>query len=191
MITPEILKALLWPLVVLIIGVLFLFLFRKDISSLLNRLKKAKWPGGAETLFFGEANVDKLTPLDEENEKLKDRIHLEGNKAVKWSNSGNIFWVGHDLMWTIDVIIRGAPRENIVHGLRQSLHHIRSLGFVNTPIEIRLLKLIDNAEKSLQEDWTPTQRNTYAGEIGSILGYIGKLAESNQANFEPNPENKK
>jgi len=88
----------------------------------------------------------------------------------------------------MDVIVRGAPRENIVHGLRQSLHHIRSLGFNNSPIEARLSRLLEDAEKSLQTDWTPEQRNRYASEVASITGYIGELAKANQPSFEPKPK---
>jgi hypothetical protein len=185
MITPEILTVIVWPFVVLVIGILVLFLFKKDIRNLLNRLKTAKWPGGTETSFnYGDADVDKAVKK-EKSDLVIDNTPSSKYMGVKWDNSGNVFWLGHDLVWTIDVIIRGAPRDTIVHGLRQSLHHIRSLGFTSTPIESRLNRLMDNAEKSLEEDWTPAERNKYADEVATIIGYIGKLAEGNQADFKP------
>jgi len=185
MITPEILKVIAWPFVALVIGILVLFLFKKDIRNLLNRLKTAKWPGGTETSFnYGDADVDKPAKK-EKGGVVIDNTPSSRYMGVKWNNSGNVFWLGHDLVWTIDVIIRGAPRDRIVHGLRQSLHHIRSLGFTATPIESRLNRLMDNAEKSLEADWTPAERNKYADEVATIIEYIGKLAEGNQTDFKP------
>ena len=188
MITPEVLKVLAWPFVVLVIGILILFLFKKDIRNLLNRLKTAKWPGGTETSFsYGDADIDKSAKREKSN-VIIDNTPRSRYMGLKWDNSGNIFWLGHDLMWTIDVIIRGAPREAIVHGLRQSLHHIRSIGFTATPIDTRVSRLLDNAEKSLQDDWTPANRNKYADEVASIIADIGVLAKSNQTDFEPKPK---
>jgi hypothetical protein len=185
MITPEILKVVVWPFVVLVISILILFLFRKDIRNLLNRLKTAKWPGGTETSFnYGDADIDK-SAKKEKSDVVIDNTPSSRYMGVKWNNSGNVFWLGHDLVWTIDVIIRGAPRDTIVHGLRQSLHHTRSIGFTDTPIESRLNRLMDNAEKSLETDWTPAERNKYADEVATLISYIGKLAEGNQAGFKP------
>jgi len=181
--SPEILKVLVWPFVVLIIGILFLVLFKKDISNLLSRMRKAKWPGGTETSFnYGDAGIDKV---DKKDGTVIDNTPPSRYAGMKWGNSGNVFWLGHDLMWTIDVIIRGAPRETIVHGLKQSLHHVSSLGFMSTPIESRLRSLLENADKTLQTDWTSDERNRYADEVAAIVEYIGKLAESNQSDFRP------
>lgn len=186
--TPEMLQVLVWPFVVLLVGVIFLFLFKKDISNLLSRMRKAKWPGGTETSFnYGDAEIDK-SEKKEDKDKVVDSTPLSRYAGMRWSNSGNVFWLGHDLMWTIDVIVRGAPRETIVHGLRQSLHHISSIGFMATPIESRLRSLLENADRTLQTDWTPAERNNYADEVGAIIGYIGKLAESNQSDYQPRPK---
>ncbi len=187
MITPEILSVIVWPFVVLVIGVLVLLLFRKDIKNLLNRLKTAKWPGGTETSFnYGEADIDKPSKKEKNNLSI-DNVPLARYSGVKWNNSGNVFWLGHDLVWTIDVIIRGAPRDTIIHGLQQSLHHIHSIGFTTTPIESRMSSLLENAEKTLESDWTPDKRNIYADEVAAVINYIGKLAESNQADFKSRP----
>lgn len=191
MTTPDnlssILKVLVWPSVVLLLGVLFLILCRKEIRGLIKRLHKAKFPGGTETLFgYGDAAIDKQAPPGPE---VKTAVETEQptQTPIKWGNSGNLFWIGHDLMWTIDVTVRGAPRDTIVHGLRQSLHHLRSLGFIGTPIESRLARLKNDAEKSLQQDWTPSQCNSYAEELASMIGYIGELAKKNQPDFQSHP----
>lgn len=122
----------------------------------------------------------------EETEPLA-KVEQRAESSINWGNSGNIFWTGHDLMWTIDVLLRGAPRDTIVHGLRQSLHHIRSLGSGGTPIESRLARLKADAERTLENDWTTLERNKYAKEIGAIISHIGQLAGANQQDFESRP----
>ena len=108
--------------------------------------------------------------------------------TIKWRSSGNLFWLGHDLVWTIDTLLRGGPRDQIFHGLRQSLHHLRSLGFVGTPIESRVDRLTADAERSLDKDWTAGKRKRYTAELASIVRAIGDLAEASQPDFEPGPK---
>jgi len=181
------LLTLAWPLVVLV----FVILCRNQIRGLLERLEKAKLPGGTEASFrYGEASIDTLPQQlypGAETEPVTKAQQPTGD-SIKWSNSGNLFWVGYDLMWTIDMLLRGAPRERIVRGLRHFLHHVRSLGFTNPPIESKLAKLKADAENTLQKDWTPSLRDYYARELGSIGHHIGKLAEKNQSDYEPNPK---
>jgi len=97
MISPDVLKVVVWPLVVLIFSIFFISLFKKDISSLISRLNKAKWPGGTETLFnFGDAEIDNPPQSNEKVEK-SEKVPIKEDK-IRWKNSGNLFWVGHDLM---------------------------------------------------------------------------------------------
>jgi len=175
-----ILKALAWPLVGLLLGLVFLAMFKNKIGERLSQLQKTKLPGGIEASFGHlEASAD-TEPVAKAEQLTED--------SIKWSNSGNLFWVGYDLMWTIDVLLHGAPKERSVHGLRHFLYHVRSLGFTNTPIESKLAKLKADAENTLQKDWTPSLRDYYARELGSIGHHIGKLAEKNQSDYEPNPK---
>lgn len=183
--------AVRWPAVVLVLGIVFLVRFTPEIAELLKRLRKGKLPGGTEFFFgYGEAPIYKATELPSAEVKAKPVAKPEQPKenAIKWRNSGNLFWLGHDLVWTIDVLLRGGPREHIVHGLRQSLHHLRSLGFVGTPIESRLARLKANAESSLEKDWTPPQRSDYTRELAALIRAIGDIAEANQPGFDPNPK---
>jgi hypothetical protein len=106
--------------------------------------------------------------------------------SIKWDKSGNLFWASHDLMWTIDALLTGAPRETIGYGLRQSLHHIQALGFDGSPIESRLAKLKARAEETT--DWTPSLRSSYATALASIKDAIGDLASANQPDFDPGPK---
>ena len=36
---------------------------------------------------------------------------------VKWDNVADLFWLGSELDWTAQAVLRGAPKEGIVHGL--------------------------------------------------------------------------
>lgn len=191
-----IVNAVRWPVVVLLLGIVFLLRFAPDISELFKRVQRAKYPGGEAFFVYGEAPTDKLAqeqPLRSGAESVAKPEQPEGS-AIKWRNSGNLFWLGHDLVWTIDVLLRGGPREHIVHGLRQSLHHLRSLGFVGTPlgpgtfIESKLAELKANAESSLEKDWIPLQRNDYTRELAALIRAIGDRAEANQPDFEPGPK---
>jgi hypothetical protein len=38
--------------------------------------------------------------------------------------TGNLYWLGHDLMWTADMLLRGGPAEQVLIGLDQALHHL-------------------------------------------------------------------
>jgi hypothetical protein len=200
MITSEnlsaVLSAVAWPVVALFI----IFLLKSDIRRLCQRLRMANLPGGAEASFvdYGEASIDENptqmpdgAPSDSKRQPTAPtqppaRQESVG-PAVKWENSGNLFWIGHDLMWTVDVTLRGGPRNSIVHGLRQSRHHLRSLGLAGTPIESRLGQLESQVRGSLNQDWTASQRNVLSNDLTQIIRDIGDLAEAHQPGFMPRP----
>jgi hypothetical protein len=86
-------------------------------------------------------------------------------------------------MWSVDVILRGAPTETITHGLRQSLKHLRKLGLDNSSADRKLTQLKQRAEASLDMDLTPQVRNDFAKELGAIIGTVGDLAAAGQPDF--------
>jgi len=175
---PAVISALAWPIMALMV---FLFL-RSEIRSLLKRLQNAKLPGGTEASFtYGTALVDKSsTTLTQDKDQFK-------NVRAKWENSGNLFWASHDLMWTIDVALRGGPKEHLIHGLRQFLHHVRCLEFKNSSIELRVSRLLIEVEKSDEMDWTVVKRDLFAKDLKAFKWEIGTLATANQPNFQPEP----
>jgi len=181
----DIIKIIIWPFVVLVLGILFLLLFKKSIEKLINRVTEIRI--NKTIIGFGKSLADKeiqpelATIKDEQlSTKLKDKIN--------WNKSGTLYWLGHDLMWTIDVLLRGGQREDIIYGLKQSLHHASSLGFQGTAIENWLKELKTEAENSLPKDWTGLKRNNYAIRLTNIKRFIGIIAESAQPDFEPKPK---
>jgi hypothetical protein len=175
---PAVLSSLAWPLLVFII---FLVL-RNEIRSLLKRLQNAKLPGGTEASFtYGTASVDKFSESSSHDKEAIKHVR------AKWENTGNLFWACHDLMWTSDITLRGAPKEKIVHGLHQFLHHVRSLQFTNSSIETRLSRLLSEVEKSNEQDWTPAKRDSFAKDLKAYKWEIGTLATTNQPDYQPEP----
>ncbi len=119
--------ALVWPTAILII----LLVFRKGIEALLASLRKAQL---SSNMFFefGEFKLDARGPDARGTEKLlatpapKQAVEQSG---AKWGNVANVFWLGGDLHWTAQIVLRGSPKERIFHGLRQAYHHISELGY--------------------------------------------------------------
>ncbi len=178
-----------WPLFFLITIVIF----RKEARQLLNGLEKATFPGGTEVSFrYGEASVDKGSVEPAKQKKIVETVDSQTTESSEIQRSktktGDIFWLGHDLMWTIDVILRGAPRDRIVHGLRQSLHHVRMLKLINGPVESRLSELKANAEKSLEVDWTAERRNNFVAQLSEIIGEVANSAVVHQPGFKGSPD---
>jgi len=190
MITPEclaalasILAAVAWPFVVFCL----LITFKSDIRELLKRLREAEFPWG-KTRFFRHGDI----PIDAQRPGLEaksvGKAEQPKENSIKWSNSGNLFWASHDLMWTIDALLRDATKETIGYGLRQSLHHVRALGFAGLPIESKLAELTARAESTLEQDWTPQLRSSYATELAFLKDTIGDLAADHQPDFDPGPK---
>jgi hypothetical protein len=106
---------------------------------------------------------------------------------VHWEKTGNLYWLGHDIMFTFDVLLRAGERQFIVHGLKQVLHHLRELGLGDTPMGIRSAELLKRADVSLVEDWTSEKRLQYAQDMLELRTAIGTLASGNQPGFKGEP----
>lgn len=170
-----------WPVLVL----LLVLLFKDKVEKLLDRLGEAKKIGPVE---WGESPTDKMP--GEKISTKRDQLESKPteHKLVKWENVANIYWAGHDLMWASDVILRNAPRDTIIWGLTQSLHHIRDMGLKDDPVAVRLTRLLTNARNSLEKDWTPLMRNEYVHELLAARDYVGSLMNAHQGDFRPRPE---
>ncbi|MCI0405177.1 MAG: hypothetical protein L0209_03735 [candidate division Zixibacteria bacterium] len=96
-----------------------------------------------------------------------------------WKKINDIYWLGHDLMWTIDVVYRLAPKKYIVHGLKQSLYHLNELPMAETAaVKDRLQKLFDEANSRSDEEWTPVQRATFAEKLRlEIIDELSRITE--------------
>ncbi len=103
--------------------------------------------------------------------------------SPKWTNSANLFWLGDDLMWTMQISLRGMDPKGIFRGLNTSSHHLASLNLTDSSPGKHLAKLLHEVQ-SVEFQWTERQRVWFATEIDSICVEFGRLAAQNQPDFE-------
>jgi len=171
----SVLDILKWPLVVFIV----VFIFKKPIREIISRLSRAKIPGGGEVTFiYGDAKIDtegSATPHFTDTNKTQT-VQTERSRDIDLRKVANVYWLGHDLMWVTDAILRGARRHTVKRGFTQSLHHAREIGFEGSIIE-KLSKLADDIDTIKDEDMTKHWRDDSArlcyqliDEVGTPLG---------------------
>lgn len=160
-----------WPVTVMVALFSFLFMFKEQIKEVLGRIRSAKFPGGAEVMFS-----DLSTAQRDEIAKVVEPDRGSGN----WTKAGNIYWLGHDLMWTMDVLLRNAPKQYIVHGLRQSLYHLTAIDLEETRFGTSISQLLDSASKSMESDWTDERREQAATDLRTLTDELGTLATLEQ-----------
>jgi hypothetical protein len=160
----EFVKILATPIILLILGLLL----KKELHTL-------TLPGGTKLEFNDTKNILRKTPsLD----------RLTANLQAKWEKTGNIYWLGHDLMWTAQVSLRGAGKNQIIYGLKQSLHHLKSIDLKDKLPEKELLDLLITIENYLDTQIDSEVRGRIAGDVDHILDEVGAYMEANQSNFE-------
>jgi len=103
---------------------------------------------------------------------------------VLWKNSGNLFWLGHDLMYSMQITLHGLPREEVLRALRQSCYHLDHMGLRSDHIGHFLFDLRSMAETTQIRDWNDAFRNKLARKIESVIEQVGALAANNQKDFE-------
>ena len=132
-------------------------------------------------LAYGRASFDEPSS--------RPRRHAEGSEAparvIKTAAIGSAYWLGHDLMWTADTLLRGGPLEQVLIGLDQALHHLTHVGLGKTPVEAELLRLHDRIRQS--KELSPALRDEYANQLGSIIDRIGATVEVAQGDFQVPP----
>ncbi len=108
--------------------------------------------------------------------------------GVRWLNSGNLFWLAHDLMLTIYEARRNADRDHVVFGLRQSLHNLRCLGLAGTEVEKMLAQLKYDVGSRDNANLSPQEQERVSEECASYIKYIGTLSEIHQPDFVARPD---
>jgi hypothetical protein len=127
-------------------------------------------------LAFGKANIDKKDSHHGSSKKLNPT-----NGNLNKSMIGNIYWLGHDLMWTADTLLRHGQSKDIIVGIDQSLHHLIQIGLGETEVESHLNSLKNLIMRS--EDLPSSLRDECASQIGSIIDQVGITIETKQSNF--------
>jgi hypothetical protein len=118
---------------------------------------------------------------------ISTREKQRGRLLFSEEKFGNIYWVGHDLLWTVVQLVSKGPREKILEGLFQSKHHLNEAGFVDSSFKSRLDRIYQDALHTVESDWTAERRGQVATEIQSIAREIGGVVAANQPGFKSHP----
>jgi len=160
---------------------------------LLQKLRQAAWDwwvfGGLFLLsglvLLADKFATKKASLPASPTSFRRAEEKRGPESTAlWKNSGNLFWLGHDLMYSMQVALRGLPREEVLRALRQSCYHLDHLGLRSDNVGHLLFDLRAVAEATQTNKWNDAFRGSLAQKIGSAIGEVGALAAQNQKDFE-------
>lgn len=135
-------------------------------------------------LAYGRASLDRQAGRQARHPAAPESV-VSTKKSLKKSAVGNLYWLGHDLMWTADTLLRQGPTQDVVIGLDQALHHLAHVGLGETPVE-RDLQIL-RAQIHFAKDLPASARDESASLIGSIIDRIGATFETAQGDFEVPP----
>lgn len=169
----KIVEHLPWPTAVVLLG----WMFKKEIKALFTRLEKFRGPGDIALEFSLKQHA--------ENELIAESVKSEKGVGQWQQKVASTFWLAHDLIWTIDVMLRGAPKQYIIYGLRQSLHHITEIGLSESSFGSKLKRLNEIAEESIESDWTEEKRHSVATDLFSLRDELGALVKLEQPDYRP------
>jgi len=131
-------------------------------------------------LAYGQSAFDNHSSIEIQPEKSKLTTYNLDKNAT-----GNLYWLGHDLMWTADTLLRQGPVEQVIIGLEQALHHLLHVGLKETKFGYDLQDLLSQIQCS--KELPSSLRDNYATKIGAIIDRIGATLETAQGNFQVPP----
>lgn len=181
--------ALVWPATVLV----FAIWFRAEIHELLQSLTEAKI--GSNVFKFGQAltdlvdfNVRKGRSEDSTAPTTRTTPKLTTTSSVvRLDKPTNLFWLGNDLEWTAQTVLRGAPKDGILHGLTQACFHISELGLQDSLPGKHLLALSSEVESLSEAGLERQWRNNFAEKLYSVTSEIENLLKGEQPDFRAGP----
>jgi hypothetical protein len=169
--------ALLWPATILII----VYGFRKGIKDLIASITEVKI-GNNIAAKFGQAKIDtQLLPGPPASKEIS------APSPMKWDKPANLFWLGNDVEWTAQTVLRGAPKERILHGLAQCHHHISQIGMAESAPAKQLVLLKSDVEILTESMLDRQWRNDFAEKIYLVIRQVSDLLKGHQQDFSPGP----
>ena len=167
-------KDISWQIIVITI----VFLLRKEFRQIFVRLQQAKIPGAGDYTFYQpESSFVPKEKKSVDKQKIK----------VQWANVANIYWVGYDIMFTMDALLRNGSKKHIIYGLTQVLHHVKELDFSDEEPEIFAEQILAKVKASLESELDVTTRRNIAGDVATLRDQIGVLFEIKQESFRASP----
>jgi hypothetical protein len=179
-------SAIAWPLAVCIGIYMLRSKLEYLISRVADRLTSATFSGVGKFELREEERERKQVGVADAGVPLQTPALYVGK--LKKDKVGSLYWLGSDMMAASHVVASGQPRQRIVAILRQCDHHLKVIGFENTPIHERLLRLYRDADKSNNADWTDVKRVQYLTDLGEIRMAVGKIIETFEPGFQGSPD---
>ncbi len=134
-----------------------------------------------DILKYGRPSFDIGTRRGDQPKEAEIRL-----ENLNKSATGSLYWLGHDLMWTADVLLRQGPLGEVLIGLEQAQFHLGQIGLGNSQVarELDQVKETVNSSSGL----SAALRDAYANQLGSIIDRIGITAEqAQQPEFQKPP----
>jgi len=157
------------------------FVFARLVSHHHTKLyPPSAYTDGVAMIVYGNSGLDKPELLTH-SEQISVSATLFNSAAT-----GHIYWLGHDLMWTADTLLRQGPKEDVLKGLAQVRHHLDSVGLGNPYFGHEIKSLIELIKQS--EELSPSLRDACASQLGVMIDRIGIIAEdATHPSFQPPP----
>jgi hypothetical protein len=174
-----------WPIIVLILALWF----QRQIKNLIASVYEARI-GSNVFVRFWQFRLDARGPDVRASEALSGPAAAKQitPSGAKLENVASLFWLGNDLEWTSQTVLRGAPKDRILHGLKQCYHHISEIGLAQSAPGQQLLSLnsqvADLQQGALDREW----RSNFAENIYVVIRQISDLLRGDQPGFRPSPE---
>lgn len=106
------------------------------------------------------------------------RTHVH---SLDTTATANLYWLGHDLMWSADTLLRQGPVADVLIGLDQALHHLQHIGLADSGMghDLQSLRLRIEGTREL----TFAMRDEAADTLGQVIDRIGAQLEEAQPGF--------
>jgi len=126
-----------------------------------------------------------------ELDTLELRSEVDNTKVrtgMDWEKVGTLFWLGNDLMWIQDMILRDASPKRLLQGLRHARQYSGDIDFGDKSFPCQELDLLISQVESIEglRDYS-MYRNLYdhiLSRIEAIKWYFTAKAQEKQPGFE-------
>jgi hypothetical protein len=166
-----------WPFIVFLI----IMYFRHGLSDLLNKLIEAKEITIGKyfkALFDKDAYPpSQISPIQE--------IPKEIGKGKYEDKYGDVYWSGHDFMWTINATMIGKDKTTIMRGLMKILQHLEVLDFSGTLLFKDLETIKFDVEKTPPSELNASTRTYIVEGLWRLKNQFGEIIQLAQKDYKP------
>ena len=142
-----------WPIVVLVTVMFLALRFGKPLADWIRRWQRLR-------TGIGKFKTEIESPLEPSIEVPQD---------ITWNSNevSHIYWLGHGLMYLLAILNLAGSADEVRHGFKQSILHLRKLGLPPT-YEAKLQALSETYNRK-NCDQIGEQVAQFRMEIGNLL----------------------